>query len=86
MNYVNSQTARRIIDRLIGYSISGITMKEVQSGLRSLNSYIEVFEGSYSELSTYIDRNYPQSKIHFNHSTDTSYFRNQISKFKNKTK
>ena len=57
-------------------------MKEVQSGLRSLNSYIEVFEGSYSELSTYIEKNYPQSKIHYNHSTDTSYYRNQISKFK----
>ena len=57
-------------------------LKEVQSGLSNLNSYIEVFEGSYSELSTYIERNCPQSKIHFNHSTDTSYYRNQISKFK----
>ena len=31
----------------------------------------------------FIEKNYPQSKIHLNHSTDTSYYRNQISKFKN---
>ena len=57
-------------------------LKEVQSNLKELNSSLEIFEGSYQDLSDFIEINYPQSKIHLNHSTDTSYYRNQISKFK----
>ena len=53
-------------------------LKELQIGLTKLNSYIEIFQGSYSDLTTYIETNYPQSRIHLNHSTDTSYFRNQM--------
>ena len=58
-------------------------LKELQTGLTKLNSYIEIFQGSYSDLTTYIETNYPESRIHLNHSTDTSYFRDQMSKFKN---
>ena len=58
-------------------------LKELQIGLTKLNSCIEIFQGSYSDLTTYIETNYPQSRIHLNHSTDTSYFRDQMSKFKN---
>ena len=61
-------------------------IKEVQLGLDKLNTQIEVFEGSYSDLSVYIENHYPQSKIHLNHSTDTSYYRDQMKKFKDRFK
>ena len=58
------------------------SLEELDMSLKKLNSSVEVFEGNFSELRKYIDENYPQSKIHVNHTTDTSYFRNNFSDFK----
>ena len=38
-------------------------LKEVQLNLKKLNSSIEIFEGSYQDLSAFIEKNYPGIEV-----------------------
>ena len=56
-------------------------LKELEQNLKKLNSKILVFEGSFEELSLFLNKELPCSKIHLNHCTDNLYHRRDLKKF-----
>ena len=57
---------------------------ELDEKLNKLNRDLFIFEGDLNELALWIDKNFPQSKIFLNQSTDIHYHRNLKAKFFNK--
>ena len=60
------------------------SLGELDEKLNKLNRDLFIFEGDLNELALWIDKNYPQSKIFLNQSTDIHYHRNLKAKFFNK--
>ena len=58
------------------------SLEELEGELKKLNSSIEIFEGDFTNLRNYIEVNYPNAKIHINHTTETNYHRNNFLAFK----
>ncbi len=56
-------------------------LKELEQSLKKLNSKILIFEGSFEELSLFLNKELPCSKIHLNHCTDNLYHRRDLKKF-----
>ena len=56
-------------------------LKELEQNLKKLNSKILIFEGSFEELSLFLNKELPCSKIHLNHCTDNLYHRRDLKKF-----
>ena len=56
-------------------------LKELEQNLKKLNSKIHIFEGSFEELSIFLNKELPCSKIHLNHCTDNLYHRRDLKKF-----
>ena len=56
-------------------------LKELEQNLKKLNSKILIFEGSFEELSLFLNKELPCSKIHLNHCTDNLYRRRDLKKF-----
>ena len=56
-------------------------LKELEQNLKKLNSEILIFEGSFEELSLFLNKELPCSKIHLNHCTDNLYRRRDLKKF-----
>ena len=54
---------------------------ELDEKLNKLNRDLFIFEGDLNELALWIDKNFPQSKIFLNQSTDIHYHRNLKAKF-----
>ncbi len=54
---------------------------ELDENLNKLNRDLFIFEGDLNELALWIDKNFPQSKIFLNQSTDIDYYRNLRDKF-----
>ena len=54
---------------------------ELDEKLNKLNRDLFIFEGDLDELALWIDKNFPQSKIFLNQSTDIHYHRNLKAKF-----
>ena len=60
------------------------SLGELDETLNKLNRDLFIFEGDLNELALWIDKNFPQSKIFLNQSTDIHYHRNLKAKFFNK--
>ena len=58
-------------------------LKELNEGLREVNSKINIFEGDFDDLKNWIHANYKDYFIHMNHCTDVGYFRDRFERFKN---
>ncbi|MFL2780130.1 MAG: deoxyribodipyrimidine photo-lyase/cryptochrome family protein [Gammaproteobacteria bacterium] len=56
-------------------------LKELEQSLKKLNSKILIFEGSFEELSIFLNKELPYSQIHLNHCTDNLYHRRDLKKF-----
>jgi len=56
-------------------------LKELEQSLKKLNSKILIFEGSFEELSIFLNKELPCSQIHLNHCTDNLYHRRDLKKF-----
>ena len=56
-------------------------LKELEQSLKKLNSKILIFEGSFEELSLFLNKELPCSKIHLNHCTDNLYHRRDLKNF-----
>lgn len=57
------------------------SLGELDEKLNKLNRDLFIFEGDLDELALWIDKNFPQSKIFLNQSTDIHYHRNLKAKF-----
>lgn len=58
-------------------------LSQLTENLKKLNRKLFIFNGNLNELSVWIEKNYPQSKIFVNQSTDTKNYRDQFNSFKN---
>lgn len=59
-------------------------LAELDESLRKLNTRAQVFSGSLTDLADLLNRSFPNARIHFNQSTDTEYYRNEITSLKSK--
>ena len=56
-------------------------LSELEQKLNELNRDLYVFEGDLDRLAKWINKNFPQSKIFLNQSTDIGYYKDQHKKF-----
>ncbi len=86
-NRVDAQQARRILDRLVGYSISPLLWRKVRSGLsagRVQSVAVRLICDREEEISNFKPREYWSLQAHLREEKTQSRFKATLERFKNK--